>query len=159
MSDGYFPPSDFLQACIDGDVTLGGSRFGDANLARLIAMTRDADVVNRDWATMLLAQTGLDTTEVRAALVDRVADADAVVRGEALLGLAERDAAFTLPLVAKALGEGDANVPLFEAAEAIGDPALLPILLPWRDERSEPSDPVDEALEAAILACGGTSPG
>lgn len=159
MSERYEPPSDFLRACIADDVTLTGSAFADANLRRLIALTRDEDVANRDWAVMLLAQTEIDTPEVRAALLDRTSDRDGIVRAEALLGLAQRDRALALPLLLVALAQDDANVPLFETASAVADPALLPMLMPWWDERSDPPDHIDLALEAAIIACGGSPPG
>jgi hypothetical protein len=46
-------------------------------------------------------------------------------------------------------------MPTFEAAETIADPSLLPHLLPWRAERSDPPDAIDEAVEQAIARCGG----
>lgn len=155
MSDGYFPPSDFLQACADGDVTLSGSRFADANLVRLIAMTADADVENRDWATMLLAETELDTPDIRAAFLARLADEDSIVRGEALVGLAARDPAGALPHVIAEVDRRPVGYPTMRAAEAIGDPVLLPHLIPLLKERATPADDFDEALEDAIRACGG----
>lgn len=155
MSDDYLPPSDFLQSCLNDDVTLSGSVFAEANLARLIAMTRDEDVANRDWATILLAQTDLDTPEIRAAFKERLGDEDSIVRGEALVGLAQRDPALALPLVITELGRRPVGLPTMEAAEEIADAKLLPHLLPWLMERATPSDHFDEALEQAVRACGG----
>jgi hypothetical protein len=155
MTDDYSPPSDFLQACVNEEVPLTGSLFADANLARLIAMTRDEDVANRDWATLLLAQTELDTPEIQAAFRERLGDADAIVRGEALSGLAMRDRAGTLPLVANELDGIPVGLPTMEAAELIADATLLPHLLPWLAKRCNPSDEFDLALEEAVRACGG----
>lgn len=92
MSDLYEPASDFLKAVIAEDVPLSGSPLGEANLRLLIAMTRDDDRSNRDWATFLLSQEDADTPEIRSALRSAADDEDDYVRAEALLGLARRDA-------------------------------------------------------------------
>jgi hypothetical protein len=55
MTERYEPSSDFLKAVAAEQVPLSGSAFADVNMRQLIAMTRDDDVFNRDWATMLLA--------------------------------------------------------------------------------------------------------
>lgn len=159
MTESYLPPSDFLQACMDDDVPLTGSAFADANLRRLIAMTRDADTANRDWATLLLSQTEIDTPEVRAALLERLGDTDAIVRAEALVGLVQRDRELALPLVAAELQGNDCNGVLIEAAEALADPTLLPSLMVWWADRADPPDWIDEALADAIAACGGSTTG
>lgn len=53
---------------IHDEISFQGDAFADANLARLIELTADADDSNRDWATMLLVGTKIDTPAVRAAL-------------------------------------------------------------------------------------------
>src|SRR3546814_15755070 len=93
MTERYAPPSEFLRAVIDEDAPLLGSDFAAANLQRLIEMTRDGDAVNRDWATLLLAQQNADTPEVRAALLRAAEDESDPVRAEAVLGVAPRDKA------------------------------------------------------------------
>lgn len=117
----------------------------------LIAMTRDEDRSNRDWATMLLSQTEADTPEVRAALLVAANDEYDIVRAEALLGLSTRDAGLALPLVIEALCGESASMPVFEAAEIIADPALVEYLQPW----IEPSDDafVDDCARKALAAC------
>jgi hypothetical protein len=68
MTTPYEPTSDFLTAIVSGDVRLAGDEFADTNLQRLIDLTRDDDLSNRDWATMLLAQEEADTISIRSAL-------------------------------------------------------------------------------------------
>jgi hypothetical protein len=151
MSSGYHPSSPFLNGLAIGNE----APLSADEIARLIELMADADVTNRDWATLLLAQDKADTPVIRAALLARTNDQDATVRAEALSGLASRDRIMTLPLVAREL-DGDApSMPTFEAAEIIADPSLLPHLLPWRAERSDPPDAIDEAVELAIARCGG----
>ncbi|WP_082730423.1 MULTISPECIES: HEAT repeat domain-containing protein [Sphingomonas] len=140
-------------------VPFSGSAFAEANLRRLIALTSDPDTANRDWATMLLAQTEIDTAEVRAALLERVGDTDAIVRAEALVGLVQRDRELALPLVAAELQGNDCNTVLIEAAEALADRTLLPILMAWWGDRANPPDRIDKALAHAIAACGGSTAG
>jgi hypothetical protein len=65
----YEPASDFLKDLAAGNVPLSGNAFADANLQRLIAMTRDADRTDRDCATFLLSLSDIDTSVVRDALV------------------------------------------------------------------------------------------
>ncbi|MFN1208560.1 hypothetical protein ACKXGD_16510, partial [Enterococcus lactis] len=84
-------------------MALVGSAFAEENLRRLIAMMRDDDLTNRDWATMLLSQQEIDTPEVREALLNSLADDEEAVRAEALLGLAQRDAKLALPYAITAL--------------------------------------------------------
>ena len=91
MEDRYTPRSEFLNAVAADEVPLGGSEMGAANFQKLIAMTRDDDVSNRDWATMLLSQQEVDTPEVRDALLRAANDEVADVRAEAIEGLAQRD--------------------------------------------------------------------
>ena len=69
MTERYVPNSDFLKALIDDDAPLVDGDHAKANLARLIEMTADEDLANRDWATLLLAQQDIDTPTVRGALL------------------------------------------------------------------------------------------
>lgn len=159
MTEDYLPPSDFLRACMNDEVPLTGSAFANGNLQRLIAMTGDPETANRDWATMLLAETEIDTPEIRAALLARLDDSDPIVRAEALVGLVQRDRELALPLVAVELQGNDCNVVLIEAAEALADPTLLPSLMAWWADRANPPDRIDKALADAIAACGGSTTG
>lgn len=119
------PPSDFLKAVIDENVPLVGSDYASANLRRLIEMTRDEDVANRDWATLLLSQQDLDTPEVREALLHAAEDENDAVRAEAILGLAQRDKAVALPLLQKELSRKSVAMPIFEAAALVADSSLV----------------------------------
>ena len=151
MSERYEPASEFLGAVIADEVPLSGDSFADANLHRLIDMMHDPELSNRDWATMLLAQQDIDTSDVRAALLLAANDRDNVVRAEALSGLARRDRQLALPLVRTELQGEVSCMALFEAAMTIADPALVPFLLPW----AEPSDNdfLDRLALDALAAC------
>ena len=151
MDERYLPPSSFLQAVINEEVSFGDAEFGEGNLNRLVAMTRDADVANRDWATLLLSQLELDRPEVREALSLAASDEVLAVRSEAILGLAMLDAAQALPFLQTELKGECINLPLLEAATIVGHGSLLPDLRAF----AEPSDDLwlDEAVHKAIAAC------
>lgn len=149
MSEGYEPPSDFLKGVINESVPLGGSSFGHANFLRLIEMTRDSDTANRDWATLLLAQSEVDDEVVRTALRTAADDSDPVVRAEAILGLANRSAPEALSLVERELAGDVATVPLMEAAEALAAPQLIEAIRALADGE----DWIAEAALSAIEAC------
>jgi HEAT repeat protein len=150
MGDRYVPPSAFLQDVLADNVPLGGSIFGDANLRRLIALTRDPDRANRDWATMLLAQLELDTVAVREALLRAATDDDLYVRGEAIVGLAVRDSALALPLIRSALQEEYVCLQIFEAVVRAPDPSLVEALRPFADDGRES---IDQLARDAFAAC------
>jgi hypothetical protein len=156
MSEGYHPTSDFLKAVAAEEVPLVGGGFAAANLRRLIDMTKDEDRSNRDWATLLLSQQDIDTSEVREALLLAAIDEDEAVRSEALLGLAQRDRLVALPFAVTALSANIAYMAVFEAAALIADPSLVDLLRPW----TEPSDDVffDELARKAMAACEAGSP-
>jgi len=156
MTERYEPSSDFLKAVAAQEVPLSGSAFADVNMRQLIAMTRDVDVSNRDWATMLLASEEADTPEIREALLSVANDESDVVRAEALVGIARRDRELALPLVLKALSGQWAGMPLFEAAALVADPALVAVLKPW----TKPSDDqwIDQFACDALAACEKSQP-
>jgi HEAT repeat protein len=151
MADRYLPRSDFLRAVIADDAPLSGGAFAEANLDRLIAMTRDPDRSNRDWAAMLLSQHEGDTPEIRAALLAAARDEDPAVRAEALSGLAARDPALALPLLHEALAADDVPLPVFEAAALAPHPSLVEALRPF----AEPSgnEFLDGLVLEALAAC------
>lgn len=151
MTEPYEPASDFLKAIIAEEVPLSGSAFADANMRQLLAMTRDEDVSNRDWATMLLASQDDDTPEIREALLSAAHDMNDMVRAEALVGIAKRDRNLALPLVVSALSAEQVSMPVFEAAALIAHPALVDVLRPW----TEPSGDkwLDMLAHDALAAC------
>lgn len=155
MTERYEPASDFLKAVIAEEAPLSGSPLADANMRRLIALTRDCDLSNRDWATMLLASEEADTPEIREALLSAPEDENDIVRAEALVGIARRDRHLALPLVLEALSADQVSMPVFEAAALVADPALIDALRPW----TEPSDEkwLDVLARTALAACEGSA--
>jgi HEAT repeat protein len=151
VSDRYEPPSDFLKSIIAEEVPLPGGEFAEANLRKLIELTRDADRANRDWATLLLSQADVDTVAVREALLAATEDQDAVIRGEAVLGLATRDPKTALPLVQVALRGNAITVPMLEAAALCADPSLIADLRIWSEASDQPY--VDRLAADALKAC------
>lgn len=153
MAEPYLPESDFLKAVIADEVPLAGAGdFAATNLRRLIDMTRDPNVSNRDWAALLLSQQELDTPEIRASLLAAARDADSNVRAEALCGLAARDPVLALPLIHEALAADMASIPVFEAAALAAHPSLVE---PLRAFAAPSGDSViDGVVLEALAACG-----
>jgi len=121
----------------------------------LIKLSGDVDRDVRDWATFTLGrQFESDAPSLRAALHERLTDADPEVRGEALVGLACRGDIAIAPMVERELeGEFYGDWAL-EAAELLSDPQFLPALkglcgrLDGRDVEY-----FRERLQNAISAC------
>ena len=151
MNEPYVPKSDFIWMVVNEDAPLTGSAAAEHNLRLLIALTRDADTSNRDWATMALAQQDLDTPDVRNALLAATNDSDACVRAEALQGLAERDKEVALPLVERELNQNECGYGTFQAARIIAHPSLLDGLRAWAGKGSAPW--IDDEIKDAIAAC------
>jgi hypothetical protein len=151
MTERYSPPSDFLCSVINEEVTLTGSDFAEANLARLIGLLDDENVANRDWATFLLSQLELDRLDVREALIRAGDDPEAIVRSEAILGLVQLDRALALPLIRRELEADVICYPILEAAEIAADPSLIDSLAAIVDPSEEPHF-YDQAL-SALEAC------
>lgn len=116
----------------------------------LIELTEDKEDRIRDWATFGLGQQiDTDTPEIREALVKRLKDRHYDTRCEALVGLARRkDERVIKPLI-KALTAKRIGRLALEAAQEIGDPRLLPALLPLQDRWGAD----DSELQAAIKSC------
>lgn len=156
MTARYAPPSGFLRAVIDEDAPLSGSDFAAANLRRLIEMTRDGNAVNRDWATLLLAQQEADTPEVREALLRAAEDESDAVRAEAVLGIAHRSKALALPLLRRELARKAISMPILEAAALVADPSLVEDLRAFA--HSSGDDLVDNLAVTALKACEAGEP-
>lgn len=63
----------------------------ESAISALIRLSGDTDFDVRNWATFGLgSRTELDSERIRAALVDRLAEIDEEIRGEALVGLVAR---------------------------------------------------------------------
>jgi hypothetical protein len=151
MIDRNAPPSDFLKAVVADDLPLSTIGDGAANLDRLIALTRDPDRANRDWATFLIASEDVDSDAVRQALLDAARDEDVAVRAEALFGLARRDRELALPLVRKALADNIVAFPVFEAAALLADPSLVDGLRGFTEPSDDPN--LDQCAAGALAAC------
>jgi HEAT repeat protein len=121
-------------------VVMGLSRHRDARaLQALIQLSRDPDATVREWATFTLGSQAreVDTPELRDALVDRLHESHVKIRGEALLGLALRKDARVLEPLRRVL-EGPTVTTLdVEAAQALEDVSLLPLLLAHREAFDE----------------------
>lgn len=133
---------------------LTGQEEGAA-LAGLIVLAGDADRDVRNWAAFGLGTlSDMDTPEIRDALAPLLDEPDAEIRGEALIGLAKRHDPRAAPaLMRELVGSFHGNWCL-EAAELLGRPELLPLLLELRAKIC----PKDEAafsayLDQAIAAC------
>lgn len=115
-----------------------------------IDMSFDEDELVRDWATFGLGRIDVDTPEIRAALLARIADADETTRGEALVGLARRrDQRAIEPLIKELeryhnAEHGDYSV---EAAEEFADARLLRVLTRLKESAADHnSTRFDEAI-------------
>lgn len=115
--------------------------------ATLIELSSDVDDDVRNWATFGLRGLELDTPALREALIQRLSDEHAEVRGEALLGLAERHDGRVVEPLRRELTKQIVGVLAVEAAGALGDPAFLPVLEPLRGTTQ---DFFDESVESAI---------
>ncbi|MEG3153277.1 HEAT repeat domain-containing protein [Sphingomonas sp. RB1R13] len=146
----YDPPSDFLKFLIEDDASLSGDD-ADANLRRLISLTRDEHPANRDWATLILAQQDADTSKVRQALLTAADDENEYVRAEAILGLAQRDRASALPFLQRELGGDHLALPLFEAAALVADASLIENLRAFANPSGDAL--MDEIATKALEAC------
>ncbi len=101
----------------------------DLAVQTMIELSNDQCAEVRNWATFGLSrQIDLDTPEIREVLLQRVDDDEAEIRGEALIGLAERgDERVIEPLIRelRAIDEADDYWDhAFEAAMYMGDARL-----------------------------------
>jgi len=122
-------------------------------IAGLVELSRDSDADVRDWATFALGTLiDADTPEIRDALVARTSDGDDDTRGEALVGLARRKDARVIEPLARELSNKDVGRLSVEAAEAVGDQRLHPLLVRLRDRWAADS-PDAHLLEDALASC------
>jgi hypothetical protein len=147
----YVPESDFLRAFLADEIPLQGSEFADANLRLLIEATKSDVIVDRDWATMLLAGSDIVTPEVRAALIARLNDSHNVIRGEAILGMAQRDPDFAAPIILRELSGDIVCGPILEAAQLVAHPSFIDELREWAEPSDDPY--IDKWAQDALDAC------
>lgn len=125
-----------------------------AAVEALVALTKDPDEEVRDWATFGLAQLQADSTQVRDALVRRLADENPDVAGEALVGLARRGDPRSQEAVRRRLADADADLFVLEAAAELHDPGLLPLLKALEASGWDPDGPEARLLQDAIEQYG-----
>jgi HEAT repeat protein len=99
----------------------------------LLALMRDGDTSVRDRATFAVGSlSDHDTPRIRAALAERLQDADRCVANEAALGLARRRDARAIPYIAT-LVDAPEHHEIDEAVDEITAPGMLTDLLKARD--------------------------
>lgn len=122
----------------------------------LISLSRDADKEVRNWALFGLG-TALkhDTWDVRDALFMGARDEDGEARGEAILGLAERDDSRVVDILLREWENDIVGLLSVRAAQRIGDPQLLQRLEEFANtmEFDDDESVFRDCLEAAIAAC------
>jgi hypothetical protein len=151
MDELYQPDSDFVALAAHGHVPLEGNELASENLEMLVAFTRDDCKSNRDFAVMALGMYGPLTKDVLKALLLAADDPDLDVRGEAIEGVARRNAGLALPLVRRELGERECGYGVFIAAGIIADQTLVDLLKTF-DGKTDASW-VDDTIRDAIHAC------
>jgi HEAT repeat protein len=121
----------------------------------LIRLTADDDRDVRDWATFGLGTlTDVDTPELRDALLARISEDDAEIRGEALIGLARRRHPKALALVRDELNRPFAGDWPIEAAELLADTTLYSALQAvWESLSAEDKEHFKPSFDAAFDAC------
>ena len=124
-------------------------------LGALLRLMADPDDDVRDWATFGVGSLqSSDMPEVRAALWKNLGDVNDYVRGEALVGLAERQAPRVVEFLLKHL-DPECRVCELDAAGKLANPKLLEPLRAIARVLSE--DEVDghwfNCLQRAIAAC------
>lgn len=129
---------------------LAGQSLPEA-VSALIELSEDPGEDVRNWATFELGSlTEVDTPQLREALLRRLTDANEEVRGEALVGLAQRkDPRVVEPLMA-ALRAPKVLVLVVEAAQVLEDKRMYPLLLQLRDKDGEADAYFRGVLDEAI---------
>ncbi|AFE07101.1 hypothetical protein COCOR_06747 [Corallococcus coralloides DSM 2259] len=118
----------------------------------LIELSRDSDEDVRNWATFSLGSQAedVDTPELRDALFDRLTESNIELRGEALVGLALRKDPRVLEPLRRELESSEVIVLAVEAAQALEDLSLLPLLHGLRDPPGKADSYFRSVLAEAI---------
>jgi len=122
----------------------------------MLTLTRDDDLETRNWAMFGLGtQIDTDTPEIRAALFKGTSDEDNEIRGEALVGLANRKDHRALELLlSEWKNYDDVSMLSVEAAELIASPRLYSTLIDLSATLDLEDDFFFESqLQLAIEAC------
>ncbi|MHA7632503.1 HEAT repeat domain-containing protein [Corallococcus sp. M7] len=111
----------------------------------------DEGVRGLAMAHLRLLSPEVDTPALRDSLVRRMDDASPALRAEAVLLLAQRKDSRTLEPLRRALRRSRVRQEFVEAAGALGDPSLLPVLRALEGQRQD-DRPFTRALAEAIAA-------
>jgi len=126
-----------------------GGRNDDLAIQTLQRLSRDDDAGVRDWATFGLgALSNVDTPELRQALVERLHDGDAQVRGEAMCGLARRKDMRAAHAIIDELARQDGSELAIEAVGEMPQGEFVPLL-----EALLASNPDAEHVRRALDEC------
>ena len=151
--------ADHPNAAVRLGVVLGLTGHSQTDAIRtMIRLSADCDHDVRNWATFGIgSQIHEDTPEIRDALRKNLTDPDPEIRGEAIVGLAERKDQHTADALLREWDSSDVVTVLsLEAAELLADARLLDHLEQFREELPLEGNMVfKSALEAAINACRG----
>jgi HEAT repeat protein len=125
-----------------------GPRAEDVATRTLVLLTKDDDRDVRDWATFGLGDISrADGPDVRAALTERLVDFDEVIRGEAMVGLANRHVTEAIPAILRELRTTGALLAI-RAAGILGDPCFVPDL-----NRLAAAYPAEREIRDALGRC------
>jgi HEAT repeat protein len=123
-------------------------------IATLVELSRDKDRDVRDYATFGLAElNSLNTKAIRDALVARLGERDVEIRGQALIGLAQRKDPRVLKPLQKELKRRFRGGWCLEAAELACNPSIYPLLIKMRRHWKFPDGHwFTTSLDEAIVA-------
>jgi len=125
----------------------------DVATAALVRRLSDPDGGVRDWAAFGVGLLRADSPEIRASLLDLLRRPEEDAAGEAAVALAQLAEPAVLPAVLAQLDVPDVGNLWVQAAAALGDPSLLPVLQRLAN-RKWAEDSVDERdLQNALDAC------
>jgi hypothetical protein len=126
-----------------------GGRNDDLAMQTLQRLSRDEDAGVRDWATFGLGTlSAVDTPALRDALVERLHDSHANVRGEAIRGLAYRKDKRAAHAIIDELARRDGSELAIEAAGEMPQSEFVPFL-----EAMLAADPDAEHVRLALDVC------
>lgn len=103
----------------------------------LIKLVKDGSGDVRNWAAFAINLNQYDTEEIRNCLVEMLQDVHEEARGEAIIGLSNRQDKRVLPALRYELERDEVYDDFIEAAGALGDKTLLPILNAMLDRFDE----------------------
>jgi HEAT repeat protein len=125
-----------------------GPRTEDVATRTLVSLTRDDDRDVRDWATFGLGDMSrADGADVRMALSERLVDLDEEIRGEAMVGLANRRVTEAIPAILRELRTTGALLAI-RAAGILRDPCFVPEL-----SRLAAAYPAEREIRNALDRC------